>query len=80
WGGGSEQGGAKRGVISSGPFVDGSTVVLTESHAKGIVALASRFLADDVLLTKHLELLRRGDSLIIFQSEMFFSTYNDRNS
>jgi len=73
-------GGVTRGVISNGPLVDGSTVVLTESHSRGITALASRFLANDVQQTEHLELLRSGDSLVIFQNDMFFSTWNDRNS
>ncbi len=71
-------GGVTKEVISNGPLTNNnSTVILTESHAKGVVTLANRFLAGDVRLIENLELLRAGDSIVICQNDIFFATWNE---
>jgi len=65
-------------VISNGPLLPASTVVLTESHTQGVSTLVKRFLADDEWWGENLELLKRGEGLVIGEDDLFFSTWNGR--
>ena len=62
-------------VISNGPMAVNSAVVLTESNTKGIVTLADRFLDNDDLLTENLALLGMGESIVMYESDLFYSTW-----
>ncbi|MCP5096102.1 MAG: hypothetical protein GY943_11150 [Chloroflexi bacterium] len=65
----------KQMVISNGPTMTSSATVLTESNTKGIVALASRFLANDEVLIENLELLGIGESIVIVKNNLFYTTW-----
>lgn len=67
-------------VLSNGPLLSGSTIVLTESHTQGVSALVKRFLAGDAGGGENLELLKRGEGLIVVDDEVLFSTWNGRVS
>lgn len=62
-------------VISNGPLLPNSTVILTECHAHGIKALASRFLASDACLSENLELLGRGEGIVITNDDVLFTAW-----
>ncbi|MFZ1399743.1 MAG: hypothetical protein WAS33_22755 [Candidatus Promineifilaceae bacterium] len=64
-------------LLSNGPLLAESTVVLTESQAQAVSTLAHRFLGGDVCLSENLELLNRGESLIVSGKEVLFTTWND---
>ena len=65
-------------VISNGPLLAGSTVLLTECHAHSAVTLAHRFLGGDAGLGEHLALLQRGEGLVISEGSVYFSSWNGR--
>ena len=65
-------------VISNGPLLPDNTVVLTESHAQGVSALVKRFLASDACWGENLELLQRGEGLVIMDDNVLFTTWNGR--
>ena len=67
-------------VISNGPLLPDNTVVLTESHAQGVSALVKRFLASDACWGENLELLQRGEGLVIVDDDVLFTTWNGRVS
>lgn len=69
-------GSPERIVVSNGPCVPNSTIILTESHAHGVAALAARFLAGDACLGEKLELLRRGEGIVLAGDDLFFTTWN----
>lgn len=65
-------------VLSNGPLLADSTVILTESHAPGVAALARRFLAGDAQWRENLELLGRGEGLALIAGEVIFTSWNGR--
>lgn len=65
-------------VLSNGPLLADSTVMLTESHAPGVAALTKRFLAGDAQWCENLELLGRGEGLALITDEVIFTTWNGR--
>ncbi|MAU00616.1 MAG: hypothetical protein CL608_26020 [Anaerolineaceae bacterium] len=71
-------GSQERIVVSNGPRLPGSAIILTECHAHGIAALTSRFLANDARLGENLELLSRGEGIVIVDDGAFFTTWNGR--
>jgi len=71
-------GSPERIVVSNGPRVPESAVILTECHAQGSATLAARFLAGDSCLSEKLELLGRGEGILISGDDLFFTTWNGR--
>jgi hypothetical protein len=71
-------GSQERIVISNGPLLSNSVVILTECHAHGIEALARRFLASDAYLSEKLALLGRGEGIVVAGDKVFFATWNGR--
>ena len=67
-------------LLSNGPQLANSTVILTESHTQGVAALAKRFLADDVQWRENLALLNRGEGVALMAGEVLFTTWNGRVS
>jgi hypothetical protein len=67
-------------VVSNGPLLSHSTVILTESHPQGAAKLAGRFLDGDGLLSENLSLLVRGESIVIADGSVFFTTWNKRQT
>ena len=68
----------ERIIISNGPLLPDSTIILTECHAHGIKALASRFLASDPCLSENLELLGRGEGIVIANDDVFFTAWQTK--
>lgn len=62
-------------VVSNGPLLPGSTVILTESHAPGATRLSHRFLGGDDLLSENLSLLGPGEGIVVHGEEIFFATW-----
>ncbi len=52
-------------VLSNGPILPDSTVILTECHTRGVTRLVKCFFAGDSLWQENLELLHRGDAFVI---------------
>ncbi|MCB8980761.1 MAG: hypothetical protein H6657_25400 [Ardenticatenaceae bacterium] len=67
-------------VVSNGPLLPDATIILTESHAQGLVALKKRFLADDVQLEENLALLRLGEAIVLVAGTPFFVSWNGHQS
>lgn len=68
-------GSQERIVVSNGPLLSNSVIILTECHAHGVAALASRFLASDACLGENLELLSRGEGIVIANDKVFFTAW-----
>jgi hypothetical protein len=68
-------GAQERVVVSNGPLLPDSAIILTECHAHGVAALAGRFLASDVRLGENLELLGRGEGIVIASDRVFFTAW-----
>jgi hypothetical protein len=62
-------------IVSNGPLLPGSTVVVTESHVQGAARLAVRFLGGDDLLSENLDLLGPGEGIGVYGKETFFATW-----
>ncbi|MCA9932153.1 MAG: hypothetical protein KC419_26900 [Anaerolineales bacterium] len=69
-------GGYPKGVISNGPLLADSTVVLTQCHHKSVVELGRRFLFNEGRLVENLALLRRSESICVVENEIFFTTWS----
>jgi len=69
----------ERMVVSNGPLLSHSAIVLTECHAYGVAALASRFLANDACLSENLELLSRGEGIVIASNDVFFTAWQTKD-
>ena len=65
----------ERIVVSNGPLLSNSAIILTECHAHGVAALASRFLASDACLSENLELLGRGEGIVITNDDVLFTAW-----
>lgn len=65
-------------VVSNGPRLPDSAIILTECHAHGAAALTSRFLTNDARLGENLEMLSRGEGIVIVEDGIFFTTWNGR--
>jgi hypothetical protein len=65
-------------VVSNGPLLPNSTVILTECQVSGVVALATRFLTSDARLSENLDLLSRGEGIVIIGNDVLFATWNSR--
>jgi hypothetical protein len=65
-------------VVSNGPLLPDSAIILAECHTHGIAALTSRFLANDARLGENLEMLSRGEGIVIAGGDTFFTTWNGR--
>ncbi len=63
-------------VLSNGPLLPDSSVILTESHAQGAATLAKRFLSGDVLWKENLELLKRGEGVVVSKDVRFWTSWN----
>lgn len=63
-------------VISNGPLLSKSTIILTECHTQDIAPLTARFLASGAGLGENLELLGRGEGIVIADDDVFFTTWN----
>lgn len=63
-------------VLSNGPLLPDSSVILTESHAQGAAILAKRFLSGDVLWKENLELLQRGEGVVVSKDVRFWTSWN----
>ncbi|MFZ1397316.1 MAG: hypothetical protein WAS33_10485 [Candidatus Promineifilaceae bacterium] len=72
----SLMGPSSRLVVSNGPLLPDTAVVLTESQAHGLAALKNRFFATDGQLAENLALLRQGEGIVIVAGEPFFTTWN----
>lgn len=72
-------GNQERIVISNGPLLPNSAIILTECHAHGIKALASRFLASDACLSENLELLGRGEGIVIANDDVVFTAWQAKD-
>lgn len=64
------------GIVSNGPLLANSAVVLTQSHFKSVPKLGKRFLGEDARLMENLALLRRGEGIFVQQNALFFTTWN----
>ncbi|HIP71432.1 MAG TPA: hypothetical protein EYH05_08565 [Anaerolineae bacterium] len=73
-------GGHDQLVISNGPLLPHSAIILTESHPQGAAKLAGRFLAGDGMLSENLSLLVRGEGIVIADGTVFFTTWNNRHT
>jgi hypothetical protein len=62
-------------LISNGPPLSESTIVLTASRADVQEALAARFLGEDERLAENLALLEYGQGIIIAGGEVFSTTW-----
>jgi len=65
-------------IISNGPPLPDSTIILTENHPQGEAMVADRYLAGDTLLQENLSLLTRGDGMILVDGEAFCASWNGR--
>jgi hypothetical protein len=72
-------GSQERIVVSNGPLLSNSAIILTECHAHGVAALASRFLANDACLGENLELLGRGEGIVIANDDVFFTAWQTKD-
>lgn len=72
-------GAQERVVVSNGPLLPDSAIILTECHTHGVVALAGRFLASDVRLGENLELLGRGEGIVIVSDRVFFTAWHTKD-
>lgn len=63
-------------ALSNGPLLPNSTVILTESHTQGAVTLANKLLAGDVLWQENLELLQRGEGVIVSEGARIWTSWN----
>lgn len=68
----------EQAIVSNGPLLLGSTVILTESHAQGVTRLTDRFLGGDDLLCENLALLGRGEGIAVHRDEIFFAAWSSR--
>lgn len=68
-------GSQERIVVSNGPLLSNSAIILTECHAHGVAALASRFLASDACLSENLDLLGRGEGIVIANDDVLFTAW-----
>lgn len=66
-------------VVSNGPLLPNGVIILTECHPHGVAALATRFLARDARLGENLELLGRGEGIVIANNEVFFTTWQTKD-
>ncbi|RMD48668.1 MAG: hypothetical protein D6835_06135, partial [Candidatus Thermofonsia bacterium] len=64
-----------RVIISNGPRLPGSAVVLTESHPRGQAVLQKQFLSGDARLGETLALLHPGESLVLIDGTPIWSTW-----
>jgi hypothetical protein len=62
-------------IVTNGPRLPGSTVLLVESHPQGAAALAQRFLPGDARLQEHLELLGLGEALILSEERLVYTSW-----
>jgi hypothetical protein len=62
-------------AISNGPLLPGGVVVLTECHAQGAAALADRFLGGNPQGRENLELLGRGEGLVLAGGDPLLVTW-----
>jgi hypothetical protein len=69
---------APRLVVSNAPQMADSTVVVTESHPQGAVAVVDRFCAGEVAWRERVELLSRGEGVVLVEDAPFFVTWNGR--
>lgn len=69
----------ERIVVSNGPLLPNSAIILTECHVHDVAALARRFLASDACLSENLELLKRGEGMGFVGDDLFYSTWNGRS-
>lgn len=67
-------------IISNGPRLPGSAIVLTESHPRGQAVLQKRFLSGDARLGEALALLQPGESLIMTDGAPVWSTWQSYSS
>lgn len=62
-------------IVSNGPLLPGGTVALTECRAEAAKTLANRFFRGDVCLREKLELLGRGEGLVMAGERVVWSTW-----
>lgn len=60
-------------MLTNGPLLPLSTVVLAENHAQGAAVLARRFLQGNTLWQENLELLGRGEAIVVHGDEAIFA-------
>ncbi|MCA9873998.1 MAG: hypothetical protein KC441_10090, partial [Anaerolineales bacterium] len=65
-------------VLSNGPLLSNGLTILTESHPQAVTMLSERFLASDARLTENLQLLHRGEGIVVADSDVLFATWNGR--
>jgi hypothetical protein len=63
-------------VVSNGPRLSGSIVVLTECHAQGAAVLAGRFLGGNLQMRENLELLRKREGMVVTEEGVDFLSWN----
>jgi hypothetical protein len=69
---------ARRLVVSNAPQMAGSMVVVTESHPQGAAAVVDRFCAAEAAWRERVELLSRGEGVVLVEDAPFFVTWNGR--
>ncbi|MCP4420212.1 MAG: hypothetical protein GY805_26705 [Chloroflexi bacterium] len=63
-------------IVGNAPLLERSTVILTESHPRGGAMLTDQFMIEDAYLGENLELLSRGEGIIIADKDVLFTTWN----
>jgi hypothetical protein len=63
-------------IVSNGPLLPGSAIVLVESQSQNVAALTKRFLFADPRLGENLALLSRGESIVNSGGEVTYTSWN----
>jgi hypothetical protein len=69
--------GPQQVLVSNGPRLPGSTVVLTDSQPAQTAILSERFLAGDGRWAENLALLGKGESLVVTERGITYATWLD---
>lgn len=70
----------ERLLISNGPLLAASAIILTECHVQNVTMLATKFLANDSWLRENLALLMPGEGILISQSNVLYTTWQVQNA
>ena len=62
-------------VLSNGPLLTDSMIVLTECHSQGVTRLVKRFFESDSRWQENLELLQRGEAFVIANASPIWASW-----
>jgi hypothetical protein len=70
--------GREQTIVSNGPPLANSTIVLTESNIQDTTMLKKRFLGANARMGENLELLRLGEGIVVAGNDILFTTWDNR--